>query len=88
MRRVEWVVVKSYFVKHKLVRREIYGCSSKVRDCQKMIRSYKSIIMNKQEPFFKNAKEVRGIYNRSGLDVKSDYRLIEFRIYPITIFTV
>ena len=88
MRRVEWVVVKSYFVKHKLVRREIYGHSNKVRDCHKMIRGYKSIIMNREEPFFKNTKEVRGIYNRAGLDVKADHRLIEFRIHPINIFMV
>ena len=51
----------------------------------KMIRGHKQIVMNDQEPFLHGAKRIRGIYNRSGLDVKAGNRLIEFRIYPVNI---
>ena len=85
MRKVKWTVVKSYFVKGKLVHQEIYGYSDKVKDCMKIIRGHKQIVLNGQEPFLYGAKHIRGIYNRSGLEVRAGNRLIEFRIYPVNI---
>ena len=87
MRKVEWVVVKSYYEKHRLIRRELYGYSDKVKDCLQMIRDYKNIVLNDQEPFLKDAETVTGHYVRSGLDVRSNEgRLIEFRVHSIHIF--
>ncbi len=88
-RQVIWVVIKSCYVKHKLIHREIYGNSNKLRDCAQMIRDYKKVVLDKQEPFLQGTKYVRGIGNRSGVDIGGDNgRLVELRIHPINIFVL
>ena len=87
MRKVEWVIVKSYYKNRRFIRRELYGHSDKLKNCTQMLRGYKSIVLNKQEPFLKDAERVTGHYNRAGLDVRGDNdKLIEFRIHSVNIF--
>lgn len=87
MRKVVWIVVKSYYEKHRLIRRELYGHSDKVKDCMQMMRDYKGIVLSNQEPFLKDAERITGHYVRSGLDVRSNKgRFIEFRVHSIRIF--